>query len=814
MAITGLFFHSRLVFVPILLGVVFLSGGCVTLNDPESSQEYRADTIAKVSEGQIVGQSFVSRRPRLNSISLWLNVEADPAIQNGNLTAELFHNPEETNPLAVVVLSFDEIARAKPVRISIPPQADPPGQSYYISLKTSDGVVQVSGRNEDIYPWGQTFISNRPVGADFAFRLTYDYDAAGMFSDLKNILPGVWLLFPLAITILVPGWLLLNLSGLGVHFDMGERIAISVGLSLAVIPLLMSWTTALGLTWNRTNLLVASVFLGAIAGWRWLRSTKINFKPKINLTALAVVLVFVFSLGVRLAMVRDLAAPPWVDSVHHGLITRLIIEQGAFPDTYAPYLDIDSARYHAGFHSVVALFHWFSGLEIHKALLLVGQLLNALTVFAVYLFTNSFTKNRIAGVIAAFITGLITPMPAYYTSWGRYTQLAGLLILPVAMAWIQLLPRTRTRQDNVTRKEHLTMILIAGITCGGLFLTHYRVAAFFGLLILAYLSVRVGALMRGQNFIRNIAKYIGSISLIAIVAMILTLPWWPTTLMTLFIPKYTAWSGAEIAAFSDFSWGFLTTALGRYAMILAGIGLLWGIIQRKGFTLILTLWVVFLFFIANLGALHLPGGGFVNNTSVEITLFIPISVLAGYILSQVIAAWRAVLPGRWHKLYFGSLWVAGLAVALIGARHLIPILNPTTMLFRSADQPAMDWIQDHIPPDETVLINPFAWGYGLYAGQDGGFWITPLTGRKTMPPPVLYGLDNSKSNIQRINEINQRVIEKSADIPELHLYMNTLGIQYVYLGARGGVLSPKAIYDSELFEVLYTQAGVWIFKTR
>ena len=32
--------------------------------------------------------------------------------------------------------------------------------------------------------------------------------------------------------------------------------------------------------------------------------------------------------------------------------------------------------------------------------------------------------------------------------------------------------------------------------------------------------------------------------------------------------------------------------------------------------------------------------------------------------------------------------------------------------------------------DATVLINPFTWGYGLYAGNDGGFWISPLAGRK------------------------------------------------------------------------------------
>ena len=138
-------------------------------------------------------------------------------------------------------------------------------------------------------------------------------------------------------------------------------------------------------------------------------------------------------------MVRDLAFPAWVDPIHHSTIVRLIVEQGAYPQSYAPYVSALHASYHAGFHSLVATFHWLSGLEISRAMLLLCQVFNALSVLAVYLLTTSLTKDRLAGLFAALATGFLSSMPAYYASWGRYTQLTGLLVLPVCAALLMRL---------------------------------------------------------------------------------------------------------------------------------------------------------------------------------------------------------------------------------------------------------------------------------------------------------------------------------------------------------------------------------------
>jgi hypothetical protein len=537
-------------------------------------------------------------------------------------------------------------------------------------------------------------------------------------------------------------------------------------------------------------------------------------------------------------MVRDLAAPAWVDSVHHALITRLILERGAFPQSYAPYLDISTASYHPGFHTALAVFDWLSGLEIPEAMLLFGQVLNAASVFAVYLLTITLTGRRMAGIFAALLSGIFTPMPAYYTSWGRYTELAGLLILPTALYLVtRLLESKRDTTPLPFREGGAWGVLgLTSLAFGGLFLSHYRVAAFLACLlgvvwisrIISHDPLGLGKklhLWRSVNRLsldqpahleQNSPVWSETKWLIAAVllAILLTLPWWRPTLETLVLPTLHSQGLAAPQLFGDFTWRYLDAGLGKYTLYLAGLGLAWGIIRRQGFVWILVFWVAVLFVIANLGALDLPGGSFISSSSVEIALFMPVAVLGGYFIEQMLVQVSLTLPAGWRLGFYGIAAVAAAALALFGVTRLVTILNPDTLLFRQADRPALQWIDAHLPQQATILINPFAWGYGLYAGNDGGYWITPLTGRKTVPPPALYGYDIEAGNIQRVNQISRQVIEVSSDPAALHDLLKPQGINYLYTGRRGGVLSPQLLSDSGLFEPLYSQDGVWIFRVK
>ena len=828
----GLFQRSAL--IPLFMGITVLICGCVTLSDPEAAQEYTGDIIGIVRDDQTVGQTFISRRPHLNSITLWLSVEPSSGNQktsNAVLDIQLYHTPTDTWPIYSTQISFNQIIN-NTLQIAISPQPDPPEQSYYLVLRSERGSLRVNGRAEDAYPDGEAFLGSEPIQADMAFRLTYDYDPYAVIDDIKRGLSNTWLILPLGMVLLIPGWLVLDLSGLQHHYNRGEQIGISLGLSLAIIPLVMLWTSYLGLAWNRTAVFFGSGVLTAIVLVRFLSryyiiickkkqpsngiQNDLGINPgKTPWTALIMQLVrkatltlillavFVLSLAIRLVMVRDMSAPAWVDSVHHAVITRLIVESGGIPQTYAPFINIDANYYHPGFHSVLAVFYWLSGLDIPQAMLLLGQVLNAFAVITAFTLTTALVNNRIAGIIAALVTGLFTPMPAYYTSWSRYTQLTGLLILPVAF----LMTKWLLEKDH-NRRELVTALLISAVASAGLFMVHYRVAAFLICLILAYIISQVR--FKRLELWQLVKKGVGYVGIYGLAACILTLPWiWPT-FTRVFIPIATSSAGKTTTAFSDFSWRYLTTASGQPAMVLAGFGLVWGTIKRQRFVITLVLWTFLLFFLANLGALSLPGGSFINNTSVEITLFLPISILAGFFLAQVIHL-ISIFPTIWQNILRIGLVLGGIILAYVGARKLLPILNPTTDLFRSADRPVMSWIQEHIPANEEIMINPFYWGYNLYAGSDGGFWISPLAGRKTIPPPVLYGVGPA-DEIQRITSTCQAVMNQGKDAQALWSTLHSQAIHYIYIGARGGVVSPQALRNSLLFKTLYSQNGAWLFE--
>ena len=509
------------------------------------------------------------------------------------------------------------------------------------------------------------------------------------------------------------------------------------------------------------------------------------------------------ALSIRMIMVRDLASPIWVDSVHHGLITRLILDLGGYPTTYQPYLDIEQTLYHPGFHSLLATFCWLTNLDVASGMLIFGQVLNALMAFPVYLFTYHLTNNQKAGLFAAFITSFLTPMPAYYTSWGRYTQLTGLLILPVIPSI--LLPKTPDNESKTRLKQYI----LAGLLAGGLVLVHYRVAAFLFLFLLAeYLCQIIAA--KGITLDRITSKILQPVYL-ALLTIICTLPWFWQTVINTILPRFVSDYPVEVPYFSDFSWRYLTAAYGKYTLALAGLGIMLGILRRKRFAFSLIIWILLLFFVANLDALSLPGGGFVNNTSVAIMLFIPSSVLGGYFLSQLFKAWRDAIPSRFRPTAIVAFAMLISYVAFTGAKQLLPIINPVTILSRNADITAIHWISEHIPANETLVINPFLWGYGNYAGNDGGYWISPLTANPTIPPPVLYGLGSEEMRIH-INTLSQEIINHGANADELWRLLRNNDIHYIYVGSRGGAISATSLAQNSHFTAIYHENSTWIFE--
>ena len=809
----------------LLLLVTSVLSACVSMRDPEASQGYRSDTVATIGPDQIVEQTFISRRARLNAIELWLYLGEGASIENGSLFFELFRENDLYTPITRFTISFRTIADNSSIQIPVPILNEPPNQAYRLRLTSADGPAKALGRNEDAYPTGQLFINDKPYNADLSFQLSYDYGFRAVFDDISKLISKAWLFFPLALVLWIPGRILLYLStrGSADRFDWGERNALSIGLSLAVIPLTLLWTTTFGLHWNPWMVWV--VCLALIIAWLYcarhdfsaLSSNLGSGVIIVDKYAVALGAVFLFSLFIREAMVRDLSAPAWVDSVHHATITRLILDSGAFPSSYEPYVQTASASYHSGYHSVLAAFLCVSGLEIHDGMQVLGQVLNALMVFSVYLFTKTFTGDRTAGMFAAMIAGVFSPMPAYYASWGRFTHLTGLLILPVAFTFVvhfyKGINEARQRSYPKVIEWEAVFIPFACVACAGLFLTHYQVTLFLGLLLFSGLITSFFRYIWIRRLRWRFLAEVFSLLVVILFSILIVLPWLVPAMAKLIVPFSVGFGqGSGVAAnfFAGFPWDLLTTGYGRHVTILAAVGLIWAILQRKWFGLPIAAWIALLFLSANMRLLGIPRLGFVNKLSVIITLFLPLSLFAGYLISRLTKFVNQKVSGCWRFMFQTSMFVTGIVLAVFGARSLLPLLNPVTFLFKSADYPALVWMRENIE-DGEVLITPFLWGYGLYAGSDGGYWITPLTGLRTLPPPLLYWMSEPEYR-KEVRADCQMVLDIHDDPEALYHFMIDREIQFLYLGARGGVFSYRNFQYSPYFTTLYSEDGVWIFE--
>jgi len=608
---------------------------------------------------------------------------------------------------------------------------------------------------------------------------------------------------------------LLTLSGLGLlalvrprlGLDPIEALALAAGLSASLIVALFLLATELRLRLTPASLAAVLILCTAFAlAWgvkRRARSSLSRFSLTGRLLAaapfVAFVILFALTLATRLWAVRNLVVPAWVDSVHHALISQLIAAQGRLPDSFLPYLPTEATTYHFGFHAIAAALHWLSGLSVPQAILIAGQVLNALMVPATYLFARRLTGDRLAALIASLLVGLVTTMPAYYVSWGRYTQLAGLVILPALLSLL------------FHRSLGLREALLAGLLLTGLLVTHYRVLAFVVSFIAAYVAI-LGIFGRSPSEQAEFAPartVMVRAGVIGLAVTALSGAWLVPVAVDLWWRAFRTWGNP--AASDSPLWYYITSYWDTFVLALAGLGAAWGLYQRRRFAAVLVLWIGLLFLLANPARLGLPGGALVNNTSVLISLFLPLATLCGYSLAQVITALIRVAPPRWRPVVSLISAAALGSAGLVGTTWTANILNPSTVLFTAADQAAMNWIARSTPPDAVFAINTMLWQTSTYAGSDGGAWIPILTGRRTTVPPALYVL-GPRAYVLEINGLAHSIEATAPDADGLWRVLHEHSIGYVYIGPRGGPLKVSVLLDSPCYQPRYAQAGAWIFE--
>jgi len=783
--------------------------------DVDIAQE-RLDAATPPLDGShVVVQSFVCRHPNLSEIELLPAVYQTPG--QGTVTLRL-DSVQRRDESVTVRIDTAHVDHNVPLCFAFAPQRDSEGKAYELRLESGPGVqVGFWYSSVDAYGDGELTLAGSANKGDLRFVTRCRYDLPAMMQQIGGALPsGMALVVPLVTLLLLPGhalWHGLNLTRREAPIS---DLALSLSLSLALVPVTLLWSTVLGLRWERPLCLAgcAAVILYTLV--HLLRTRFSSLVPWIAAgnrgAACGAVALFFLTLLVRFVQTRSLVLPAWVDSPQHALVTELILAQGRVPLSYEPLLPVERFFYHFGFHAVTASFSWLSGLAVSQAMLILGQVLNAAHALTAYLLALRLTGRKLAAIVAALVVGLISYMPAYYATWGRYTQLTGLLLLPAGlvttMDWLE------------AERRDWRLLLVAGLMQAGLFMTHSRMTIYGACFLAAYLLCE--SIIRLQDGRRGKTVDLWQrAALLAFLAVGLSGPWLVQVMTN--IGEALHATGRTLSgnpAYNALPWDLLLVARNRELIVLAAIGAVWGLQRRKRASLLIVTWCGMVALVLNPGWLGLVATDFVNNATAVISLFLPLSVLCG---QTITLTWDLVQPilrasferVRVHNGAMAAQALLGMLItitALCGMRGTLSIINPVTVLATAKDLEAMNWIKENTPPNAVFLINARHWQLGTYAGTDGGYWIPQLTGRRTLLPALSYTY-GAPDYVQHITAMAKTVADiTDAEDPHLLDILEEEGVTHIYTGTKGGPLTPRTLLQSSLYRPTYSSGEVWIFE--
>lgn len=700
----------------------------------------------------------------------------------GTITLQL--DDEGGNLIATQTWTVATLAHNQPLILHFPPQPASAGQTYSLSLTASrDSPFSFWGYDLDVHAGG-TLLAQDGSAQELRFVTRYQLLTP---AALRHVAVAVrqnapWLLLALALMLMPGAFLLLLAPPSWARQDGATWSGVALTLGVALWPLLWYWLTVSGGRWRAWSLATA-----LIVGWLVIVVLVLRGRSRLRLKLvpahLLLLLLLLLGFAVRLLAVRNLLFPPWVDSTRHALITELMVASGQIVRSYEPFLSIESFPYHFGFHTLSAGLVLLTGTALPTLLLLLGQLLNALIPLSVYAAAWLLTRRHLAALLAAFLVALPFFFPAYYLSWGRLTQLTGVLLLPVLLALTWLVAAHNSRHPSWP----------VAVLAAGLALIHFRV--FLVYLPFATIAWLVAGRARGSRALAGAT----------LLALLLAGPrlWEIARIDT------GVFSGAD-SSYNAFPFAYVTIGWERAFLVAAGVALLLALVPA----LRARQWALFVLALAGwsgtilLLLYYAPSIWLINLNSAYIIFFVPLSLILGIAASALEGRCRRW--GRWGLAGYVLLGALVAALLLYGVRRQIDILNPDTRLTRPADLAGITWVEENVPPEATLAINSWQWLGGTWAGSDGGAWLLPLTGRQTTTPPADYVY--SVEMIREVSAFNEaaQAIEDWSD-PAAARWLAEEEVTHIFVGARGGFFDPSALMRNPALEAVYAYDGVFVF---
>ena len=439
------------------------------------------------------------------------------------------------------------------------------------------------------------------------------------------------------------------------------------------------------------------------------------------------ILIFVFSLIVRLAFITKTFVPPYFDSVeHYRLIKELTtaFESGNFL-TILPGLT--PGYYHLGFHFLASLLTFGLRADPIDVILVLGQVALAAIPIPLFFLILHVTKNTAAAFFGSLLAGFGWYMPGFAVNWGKYPAITGLLVLELVLGIAYFI-----FQKNAHRTIWIGALIL------GTFISTFIHSRALVVITISFASWFLAGRLRTLS---RLARYSSTGVLFAGI-LVLGILIQKEPLLKLTLEPYLE-AGLWIT--------LIILLLGPFA---------WIRFPREVYFSIL-------FILCVLACLFIPFDqilpGYASQTLldrpfVEMILYFPLSILGGLGLAGFLQFLGEIKP--FPKRIYGYvknltafLFIGLTAILLMGNYDFYP--SDCCNFLGYDDTIAFDWLSRNSPPDAHILVpstemNVLPSGPSADAvGTDAGIWIPNLTGRPIALMP--FNLDfQSEDTVEQL----------------------------------------------------------------
>jgi hypothetical protein len=827
-------YNQQIIWFCLVICLILLTGCAVQIN-PEKS-----DVLGyiELDNNITLNQSFVSRHDGLNEIQIFF---VENALNNGKIILTLTKRSDKSIPLATSEFDLTSKNEEGFIIFRFPKISNSNQENYYFTLEnTGSKPVKIGFLAGESYLDGGMYQNFEPTGNQFAFILGYGFK--DLFLDYVGVILSWVVLFLIFIILMLPGWVIMRFLWRNfLKTTWLEQLSIGSVVSISLYTILFLWTDVINIhlgplyVWILVLpsllfllfLIGKEIFVNGIRSWSTQLIAPCSGKNNIfNIFLVIVVMVIFIS---RFTSISGLEGPLWGDSVHHSVITQLFLDNKGIFSSWFPYANYITFTVQYGFSAVAAIWAWTTRMDSIESTLIIGQLFNFLAIISLFPLSMKITLGkRWAALGTLVIAGLLSPLPGGYLNWGRYAQLAGQAILPVAiwMTWSCLDYYKENNPIKFSQLFPLKEVILTGLVISAMTLAYYRTALFFGTFFVAYLLIL--GLSTWRNDKKAFLLGLTNLLLIGFISVVVFSPWIKNVQGGTLANQVESGIVGDVKpidhVIADYQvWKDISIYMPFSLLILFAISMLYSLVQRNIWIITLGIWTILLSSLVASQLLRLPTANFMQNFAVIISLYIPISLTCGWFVDQIVEiskknqqAWLVL------KYIYGLLLVCSLIIGLVKQTN---ISNPNFYaLLTRPDTLAMDWLSEQASEDSLVLIEGLLVPPGTSAvGTDAGWWI-PLIARKSNTIPPQYAMLNEKPqdpeyNNQVVSLVNN-LENNSIASNEMVDYLCKLGITHIFIGQRQGkgsfggspLFSEEELMSNPVFIPLYRQDLVSIYS--